>query len=209
MLTRVDIDRIDWAKSDGLVPVVVQCSSTHAVLMLGYMNSAALAHTLACGHVTFYSRSKARLWTKGEASGHFLTLVDIFLDCDTDTLLILATPAGPTCHLGTQSCFGNGYTDALPSQPVNFLKALDALIAERKRLRPAGSYTTQLFDGELRRIAQKVGEEGVETALAAVAQDNAALLGESADLLYHLLVLLHAKDLDLDALEATLESRHG
>ncbi len=209
MLSGADIDRIDWAKSDGLVPVVVQCSATRAVLMLGYMNSAGLTHTLASGHVTFYSRSKARLWTKGESSGHFLTLVDIFLDCDADTLLILATPAGPTCHVGTQSCFGDGYSSALPSPPVNFLATLDALIAERKRLRPSGSYTTKLFDGELRRIAQKVGEEGVETALAAVAQDNAALLGESADLLYHLLVLLHAKDLDLRELEATLKNRHG
>lgn len=209
MLSSAEIARIDWAKSDGLVPVVVQCRATRAVLMLGYMNSAALTHTLECGHVTFYSRSKARLWTKGESTGHFLTLVDIYLDCDADTLLILATPAGPTCHVGTQSCFGDGYTETAAPTQSSFLSTLDELIAERKRLRPAGSYTTKLFDGELRRIAQKVGEEGVETALAAVAQDNTALLGESADLLYHLLVLLHAKDLDLTALEQTLAQRHG
>jgi len=209
MLTAADIARIDWAKSDGLVPVVVQCHATRAVLMLGYMNSAALAHTLECRHVTFFSRSKARLWTKGESTGRFLTLVDIYLDCDADTLLVLATPAGPTCHVGTQSCFGDSYTQSATPGQSGFLTTLDQLIAERKRLRPSGSYTTKLFDGELRRIAQKVGEEGVETALAAVAQDNAALLGESADLLYHLMVLLHAKDLDLAALERTLAQRHG
>lgn len=192
--------RLDWAKGDGLLPVVVQDAASLRVLMLGYMNAEALAATRASGKVTFYSRSKQRLWTKGESSGHFLEVVSIDQDCDEDTLLVLAHPRGPTCHLGRESCF--------PGAPGDFLGTLDALVAERERARPAGSYTTSLFEKGTRRIAQKVGEEGVETALAAVAQGEEDLLGESADLLYHLLVLLRARGLGLADVLRVLETRH-
>ena len=196
-----DPARLDWAKGDGLLPVIVQDAATLRVLMLGYMNREALDATLASGRVTFFSRSKRRLWTKGESSGHVLELVSVDVDCDDDTLLVLAHPQGPTCHLQRASCF--------PSAPSAFLSDLDALIAQRERERPADSYTTRLFEGGVRRIAQKVGEEGVETALAGVAQDDSALLGESADLLYHLTVLLRARGLSLaDAVEV-LRARHA
>jgi len=180
--------------------VIVQDADNLRVLMLGYMNSDALAATRASGQVTFYSRSKQRLWTKGESSGHFLEVVSIDADCDADTLLILAHPRGPTCHLGRDSCFEQA--------PANFLGSLDALVATRERERPVGSYTTTLFDKGTRSIAQKVGEEGVETALAAVAQGDEELLGESADLLYHLLVLLRARGLGLRDVLGVLEARH-
>ena len=193
-------ENLDWAKGDGLLPAVVQDADSLRVLMLGYMNAEALAATRASGHVTFFSRSKQRLWTKGESSGHFLDLVDVRADCDDDTLLVLARPHGPTCHLGRASCF--------PEAPGGFLVELDALVAQRERERPQGSYTTKLFEAGTRRIAQKVGEEGVETALAAVAQDDAALLGESADLLYHLTVLLRSRGLSLDDAIAVLRDRH-
>ncbi len=192
--------RLDWGKGDGLLPVVVQDAASLRVLMLGYMNAEALAATRASGKVTFYSRSKQRLWTKGESSGHFLEVVSIDQDCDDDTLLVLAHPRGPTCHLGRASCFADA--------PGNFLGTLDALVAERERERPAGSYTTSLFERGTRRIAQKVGEEGVETALAAVAQGDEELIGESADLLYHLLVLLRARGLGLAEVLQLLETRH-
>ncbi len=192
--------QLDWGKGDGLLPVVVQDAANLRVLMLGYMNAEALSATRASGKVTFYSRSKQRLWTKGESSGHFLEVVSIDQDCDDDTLLVLAHPRGPTCHLGRDSCF--------PDAPASFLGTLDALVAERERERPAGSYTTTLFEKGTRRIAQKVGEEGVETALAAVAQGDEELLGESADLLYHLLVLLRARGLGLADVLRLLETRH-
>ncbi|HVJ38966.1 MAG TPA: bifunctional phosphoribosyl-AMP cyclohydrolase/phosphoribosyl-ATP diphosphatase HisIE [Stenotrophomonas sp.] len=193
-------DVLDWGKGDGLLPVIVQDADNLRVLMLGYMNAEALAATRASGKVTFYSRSKQRLWTKGESSGHFLEVVSIDSDCDADTLLIQAHPRGPTCHLGRDSCFAQA--------PANFLGSLDALVATRERERPADSYTTALFDKGTRRIAQKVGEEGVETALAAVAQGDEELLGESADLLYHLLVLLRARGLGLRDVLSVLEARH-
>src|SRR5690606_9198524 len=151
------------------------------------------------GRVTFFSRSKGRLWTKGETSGHVLDLVSIRADCDDDALLVLARPHGPTCHLRRASCFAGA--------PAAALGPLDALLGQRAAERPAGSYTTRLFEGGVRGIAQKVGEEGVETALAAVAQDDAALLGEAADLTYHLLVLLRARGLGLADLERTLAGR--
>lgn len=194
-------DQLDWNKGDGLLPAIVQDAATLRVLMLGYMNRAALVETLASGKVTFYSRSKQRLWTKGESSGHVLELRSIETDCDNDTLLIHAVPHGPTCHLQRASCFADA--------PGSFLAELDALVARRERERPVGSYTTRLFEEGVRRIAQKVGEEGVETALAAVAQDEAALLGESADLLYHLLVLLRSRGLGLADVEALLAARHA
>jgi phosphoribosyl-ATP pyrophosphohydrolase/phosphoribosyl-AMP cyclohydrolase len=196
--------QLDWAKGDGLFPAIVQHWQSGVVLMLGYMNAEALAQTQQSGKVTFYSRSKQRLWTKGESSGHYLNLKSLFADCDNDSLLVTADPIGPTCHTGTQSCFADA-----SAPPLAFLSALDALIAQRERERPAGSYTTKLFDGELRRIAQKVGEEGVETALAAVAQDEAALRSESADLIFHLLVLLRARGVDFAEVVAELRQRHA
>lgn len=193
-------ETLAWDKQDGLLPAIVQDARNHRVLMLGYMNRAALAKTLDSGLVTFFSRSKGRLWTKGETSGHTLELHAIETDCDRDTLLIQARPHGPTCHLGRQSCFAEA--------PSAFVSELDALVEARERERPEGSYTTRLFESGTRRIAQKVGEEGVETALAAVAQDDQALTGEAADLLYHLLVLLRARGLGLADAEAVLRARH-
>ncbi len=191
----------DWSK--GLLPAIVQHADTGEVLMLGHMNEEALQATLDKGQVTFFSRSKQRLWTKGESSGHVLSLSDIRLDCDADTFLVRAIPHGPTCHEGTSSCFGNDVAPAL-----GFLGELDALVARRDADRPAGSYTTSLFEGGIRRIAQKVGEEGVETALAAVAQDDEALLGEAADLVFHLTVLLRARGLGLADVASVLSRRH-
>lgn len=194
------IETLAWDKQDGLLPAVVQDADTLRVLMLGYMDRAALQATLDTGRVTFYSRSRQRLWTKGETSGNHLALVTIEADCDADTLLVQARPRGPTCHLGRDSCFARA--------PSAFTAELDALIADRQRRLPAGSYTTRLFESGVRRIAQKVGEEGVETALAAVAQDDDALLGEAGDLLYHLLVLLRSRGLGLRDVESLLAQRH-
>ena len=196
--------KLDWAKGGGLIPAIVQHCVTGEMLMLGYMNAEALAATRASGFVTFWSRSKQRLWKKGETSGNVLAVKSIQADCDGDTLLIQAESHGPTCHLGTSSCFGE---DAKP--PLAFLAELDALVAQRNAERPAGSYTTELFEAGIRRIAQKIGEEGVETALAAVAQDDAALKGEAADLVYHLLVLLRARGLSLADVAAVLAQRHS
>lgn len=199
----IDAGTLDWGRSDGLLPAIVQHWRSGEVLMLGWMNCQALAQTQASDRVTFWSRSKRRLWMKGESSGHVLEVKSIRADCDADTLLIAAEPRGPTCHLGTASCFGD---DAGP--PLAFLAQLDALIAQRCAERPLGSYTARLLEGGLRRIAQKVGEEGVETALAAVAQDDSALLDEAADLLFHLMVLLQARGLSLDEVAARLCERH-
>lgn len=201
MTTTIDIDELAWDKQDGLLPAIVQDAATRRVLMLGYMNREALSTTLGSGTVTFFSRSKGRLWMKGESSGDVLELAGIETDCDADTLLVQAHPRGPTCHLKRASCF--------PDAPGDELAELDALIAQRERERPEGSYTTKLFESGIRRIAQKVGEEGVETALAAVAQDDAALLGEAADLLYHLLVLLRARGLSLEDARRVLAARRG
>jgi phosphoribosyl-ATP pyrophosphohydrolase/phosphoribosyl-AMP cyclohydrolase len=206
MKTSIDPAALDWAKGDGLLPAVVQHHLSGEVLMLGYMNRQALEQTLRDDKVTFYSRSKARLWTKGESSGHVLALKSVRIDCDADTLLIGAEPQGPTCHLGTSSCFGQS-EEVRP--PLGFLAELDALVAQRDAERPAGSYTTQLFEGGIRRIAQKVGEEGVETALAAAVQGDEELLGEAADLLFHLTVLLRARGLGLADAVGVLAKRHG
>lgn len=199
MSMTIGIDALAWEKQGGLLPAIVQDAATRRVLMLGYMNREALAATQASGKVMFYSRSKQRLWMKGESSGAVLDLVGIETDCDADTLLVQVHPRGPTCHLKRASCF--------PDAPGDGLVELDALIAQRERERPEGSYTTRLFESGTRRIAQKVGEEGVETALAAVAQDDTAVLGEAADLLYHLLVLLRARGLSLDAVVDVLAGR--
>lgn len=194
------IDALAWEKQNGMLPAIVQDAGTLRVLMLGYMDRAALAATLASRQVTFFSRSRQQLWTKGEQSGHVLQLVSIEADCDNDTLLVLAHPQGPTCHLQRTSCF--------PDAPGDFLAELDALVAKRERERPAGSYTTRLFDAGVRSIAQKVGEEGVETALAAVAQQDTEFAGEAADLLYHLLVLLRSRGMALEDAVAILQARH-
>lgn len=199
-MTDDEINALAWDKQAGLLPAVVQDAGNGRVLMLGYMDREALAVTLASGRVSFYSRSRQRLWTKGETSGHGLDLVAITADCDRDTLLVQARPQGPTCHLDRPSCF--------PEAPANFLAELDALIATRDAERPEGSYTTRLFEAGVRRIAQKVGEEGVETALAAVVQDDEALLGEAADLVYHLGVLLRARGLSVQDVIRVLAARH-
>jgi phosphoribosyl-AMP cyclohydrolase / phosphoribosyl-ATP pyrophosphohydrolase len=195
-----NLDALDWTKQDGLLPVIVQDANNLQVLMLGYMNQQALAATIEQKEVVFFSRSKQRLWKKGETSGNVLSLRSIEADCDNDTLLIQATPAGPTCHLNRASCF--------EWAPKNFIADLDALLAQRHRELPEGSYTTKLFQSGVRRIAQKVGEEGVETALAAVAQDEKDLLSEASDLVYHLLVLLHARGLNLKDVQTHLQQRH-
>ena len=183
-LTDMQCDALAWDKQAGLLPAVVQDADTLRVLMLGYMDRAALQATLATGKVTFYSRSRQCAWVKGETSGNVLTLVGVEADCDADTLLVTARPQGPTCHLDRASCF--------PSAPADFLAELDVLVAERERDRPCGSYTTRLFDSGVRRIAQ----------------NPAALVGESADLLYHLLVLLRARGLSLAEVTALLRERH-
>jgi phosphoribosyl-AMP cyclohydrolase / phosphoribosyl-ATP pyrophosphohydrolase len=184
-----DANALDWAKDDGLVPVVVQDARTLRVLMLGYMNKESLQETLASGFVVFFSRSRNRLWKKGETSGHVLRLREIRADCDRDAVLILADAEGPTCHLGTQSCFAGSDRPSLA-----ILADLAATIRERRNNPSPGSYTARLFAEGLTRMAQKVGEEGVEVALAAGDKDR--LTAESADLLYHLLVLLEAGGVD-------------
>ncbi|MDX1570455.1 MAG: bifunctional phosphoribosyl-AMP cyclohydrolase/phosphoribosyl-ATP diphosphatase HisIE [Xanthomonadales bacterium] len=196
--------KLDWEKMGGLIPAVVQDVDTAEVLMVGFMDEAALESTRETGRVTFFSRSRQQLWTKGETSGNFLELVDLAVDCDADTLLVIARPAGPVCHLGTQTCFG-GETRA----PLSFLGRLDRLIKTRETERPEGSYTSRLFESGAKRIGQKVGEEAVETALAAVAGERDELLDEAADLVYHLLVLLRAGELSLSELATRLGERHG
>lgn len=200
----IDPARVDWAKGDGIVPAIVQHALSGEVLMLGYMDATALARTQASGQVTFYSRSKQRLWTKGESSGNVLLLTSIALDCDADTLLVQAVPAGPTCHTGSSSCFGEH-----PGPMLAWLVRLEGLIGQRERERPAGSYVSALFAKGLKKIAQKVGEEGVETALAGVAESDQALAGEAADLLFHLLVLLRAREVTLAQVLSVLERRHA
>lgn len=202
MLTEEQLARLDWVKTDGMMPAIIQHHVSGEVLMHGYMNQEALAKTLGDGKVTFYSRTKNRLWTKGETSGHFLNVVSITPDCDNDTLLVLADPIGPTCHLGTSSCFS-------PAAPDwTFLYQLEQLLASRKSADPESSYTAKLYASGTKRIAQKVGEEGVETALAATVNDRYELTNEASDLLYHLLVLLQDQDLDLSAIINNLRARH-
>ncbi|HEX4158169.1 MAG TPA: bifunctional phosphoribosyl-AMP cyclohydrolase/phosphoribosyl-ATP diphosphatase HisIE [Rhizomicrobium sp.] len=195
-----EVDAVDWAKGGGLVPAIVQDVPSLRVLMLGYMNRAALQQTLETRHVTFYSRGKHRLWEKGETSGNTLVCREIRLDCDRDTLLVLAEPNGPTCHLGTPTCFGDHASPGLA-----ILADLAATIRQRRRDAPADSYTATLFASGMRRIAQKVGEEGVEVALAAGNAEE--LAAESADLLYHLLVLLEAGGVSLQDVMTVLRDR--
>ncbi|MCB1555026.1 MAG: bifunctional phosphoribosyl-AMP cyclohydrolase/phosphoribosyl-ATP diphosphatase HisIE [Xanthomonadales bacterium] len=192
---------LNWSKQDGLIPAVVQDVHSLRVLMLGYLSEESLAETLRCGDVVFFSRSRQKLWRKGETSGHTLRWRDIRVDCDADTVLVLVEPQGPTCHLGRTSCF--------PEAPGAFLGALERIIASRRAQAESKSYTSSLFEAGTRRIAQKVGEEGVETALAAVVQDDDTLIDESADLVFHLLVLLQSRGLDLQQVQRRLESRHA
>lgn len=218
---------LDFQKMpDQLIPAIVQDAATGQVLMLGYFNPEAWQKTQAEGRVTFFSRSKQRLWTKGETSGHYLTVESLHVDCDQDTVLVRARPAGPTCHRGTTSCFDTEVpatapepADAgapvvvgagSPAPAVGFLAELDQLI-ERRRQFPAeepGSYTVRLFEKGLARIAQKVGEEAVETVIDAMAGNKAGLAGEAADLVYHLLVLLRASGSSLEEMLAVLRQRH-
>ena len=200
----IDPDTLDWTKMDGLIPAIVQHAATGEVRMLGYMDRAALDATIADKLVTFYSRSRGAPWRKGATSGNLLDLVDIRLDCDRDALLVLATPRGPTCHTGTTSCFGN---EAEPA--VGFIAALAATVAVKAAADPATSYTARLIGEGKKRLAQKVGEEGVEVALAAVAGDASELTSEAADLIYHLTVLLEASDTSWDAVIAELRRRHA
>jgi phosphoribosyl-ATP pyrophosphohydrolase/phosphoribosyl-AMP cyclohydrolase len=199
---------LDWDKGAGFMPAIVQDASGGAVLMLGYMNREALAATRATGRVTFWSRSKGRLWTKGETSGHFLMLKEISADCDGDALLIMAEPLGPACHKGTPTCWGAAAPRSL-AQQIAFLGLLEQIITERIASRPPGSYTAKLLAEGTRRIAQKVGEEGLELALAGVAQSDPEIIGEAADLFYHTLLLLKVKGLSLSQVVAELEARHA
>lgn len=200
------MEEIDFTKADGLVPAIVQDSTTSRVLMLGYMNAEALEKTKTSGLVTFYSRSKKRLWTKGEESGNHLHLEEIHLDCDRDTLLVRVRPEGPVCHKGTDTCWGE------TNEGVGFLDQLEAVIASRKN-QPATdgvkpSYVASLFEKGINKIAQKVGEEAVETVIEAMDNQDDLFLNESADLLFHLMVLVQAKGFTLKDVISILESRH-
>jgi phosphoribosyl-ATP pyrophosphohydrolase/phosphoribosyl-AMP cyclohydrolase len=205
-LESFDIGKVDFAKSGGLVPAVVQDVDTGAVLMLGYMNHEALEQTLARGRAVFYSRSKQRLWEKGETTGHRLEVVEVAADCDNDTLLVTARPRGPACHNGTLTCFGNEPRTA--ATRIAFLAKLEAVITKRALEKPESSYTARLLDAGVARVAQKVGEEGVELALAGAAQGEDNVIEEAADLLFHMLVLLRARGVTLPQVVRQLESRH-
>jgi len=202
-LSRADLDTLDWDKMDGLLPAIVQDVSTRQVLMLGYMNCEALEATLADGFATFFSRSKSRLWRKGETSGHHLAVRSVQMDCDGDALLVLAEPDGPTCHLGTTSCFSEETAPGL-----GWLGQLSRIVRERAEGGDAGSYTARLLAEGPQRIAQKIGEEGVELALAGAAGDRGQCIEETADLLYHLAVLMQARDFSWDEVAQTLRARH-
>lgn len=199
------IEQLDWNKGEGLLPAIVQDAFDGRVLMQAWLNAEALQVTLQSGKVTFFSRSRQQLWIKGETSGHSLNLNAIHADCDRDSLLILAEPHGPICHRNTTSCYDEDHA-VFPE--LAFLSELENLIADRHQNRPSGSYTTELFESGIRRIAQKIGEEGVETALAASNGDDAEVCNESADLLYHLLVMLRARQIPLAKIVDTLSQRH-
>lgn len=203
IVTLDNIDILAWEKMDGLLPAIVQCSATGAILMQGYMNQEALQKTLEINKATFFSRSKNRLWTKGETSDNFLMVKQVLADCDQDSILISAVPRGPACHLGVRSCFPE---EKLTQQ--NFLSQLEQVVEQRKGASPDESYTAQLMAKGLNKVAQKVGEEGVEVALAAVAETKEDLLGECADLFFHTLVLLQHKDIALSEVMAVLQERH-
>ena len=192
---------IDFTVGDGLIPAVIQDNTTMQVLMVGYMNEEAYLKTVSEKRVTFYSRSRRRLWTKGETSGNFLSVIDMAIDCDSDTLLIRAEPGGPVCHRGTWSCFGD-------EEPAGFLYRLESIISQRIDDNADGSYTNSLYKKGINKIAKKVGEEAVELVIEAKDNNISLFKNEAADLLYHLLVLLRAKSLQLSDIEAVLAERH-
>jgi len=196
--------KLDFNKLKGLVPAVIQDNTTNKVLMLGFMDQEALDKSVETGMVTFYSRTKKRLWTKGEESGNFLKIIQIIPDCDRDTLLIKVDPSGPVCHTGSDTCF-----DEVNSDGMAFLLSLQDLIHKRKQEMPPDSYTTKLFEKGINKIAQKVGEEAVELVIEAMDINDELLLNEAADLMYHLLVLLSARDKDIRDVLAVLEERHN
>ncbi len=198
------MEQIDFKKMGGLVPAIIQDAATKNVLMLGFMNEEAYRQTLVSNRVTFFSRTKGRLWTKGEESGNFLDVVDIKLDCDNDTLLVLVHPVGPVCHKGTDTCWG----EKNEANPVLFLSELQDFIETRHREMPEGSYTTSLFKDGVNRMAQKVGEEALEAAIEACNGTNERLVYEGADLFFHLIVLLTSKGLRVEDLAKELEQRH-
>jgi phosphoribosyl-ATP pyrophosphohydrolase/phosphoribosyl-AMP cyclohydrolase len=199
----INLDEIDWDKGEGLAPAIVQNSDNGQILMLAYMDRSALAQTISTKKVTFFSRSKNRLWTKGETSGNWLDYISGEMDCDADTLLIQARPQGPSCHTGSVTCFNDQ-----PPNNIGFLDQLGTLIAERHKTMPEGSYTTSLFAEGKARIAQKVGEEGVELALARMKDDSAEMAHEAADLLFHMMVLLEDAGLSLADAINVLQDRH-
>ena len=195
---------IDFEKTDGLVPAIIQDNTTRNVLMLGYMNREAYEKTMATGKVTFWSRSRNCLWTKGETSGNFLNLVDIKVDCDNDTLLVRVNPTGPACHLGTDTCWG----ETNDANPLLFLTELQDFINKRHEEMPEGSYTTSLFKDGLNRMAQKVGEEALEAVIEATNGTNDRLIYEASDMFYHLIVLLTSKGLRIEDIAKELKERH-
>jgi len=203
LVTADNISQLAWQKMNNLIPAIIQHHKTGAVLMQGYMNQESLTTTLTTGKATFYSRSKQALWVKGETSGNYLHIKQVLTDCDQDSLLIACEPIGPSCHLGTESCF---VEQQLTQQ--NFLSQLEEVIISRKDESPENSYTAHLFSRGTTKMAQKVGEEGVEVALAAVAETKDDLLGECADLFYHTLVLLRDQHIDLKEVMAVLQQRH-
>jgi len=199
-----DNNKMDFTKMDGLIPAIIQDARTSVVLMLGFMNEEALEKTRKTGLVTFFSRTKQRLWTKGEESGNHLDVKEIIEDCDHDTILIKATPRGPVCHTGSDTCF-----DEKNTGDITFLRTLQDLIHGRRDNMPEGSYTTKLFTAGINKIAQKVGEEAVELVIESKDQNDDLFLNEAADLVYHLLVLLSAKGFDLADVTGILENRHN
>ncbi len=196
--------KIDFEKMGGLVPAIIQDATTRQVLMLGFMNEEAYNKTMETGHVTFWSRSRQTLWTKGETSGHFLNLVSIKNDCDNDTLLVRVNPVGPTCHTGTDTCWG----ETNEANPILFLSELQDFIDQRKAEMPEGSYTTSLFTKGINKIAQKVGEEALETVIEATNGTDEHLRYEASDLLYHLIVMLTAKGMRIEDVARELQQRH-
>ncbi|MNK29943.1 Phosphoribosyl-ATP pyrophosphatase [compost metagenome] len=197
----IDTNSLDWDKTAGLLPVIIQNYKTLEVLMLGYMNAEALEKTQAEGKVTFFSRSKNRLWTKGETSNNFLYVKELFVDCDNDTILIKADAVGPTCHTGSRSCFKTDFNQ-------NFIFELENIINDRYENPVEGSYINKMRSKGLNKIAQKVGEEGVETVIAALAESEEELIGEASDLLFHLMFLLKEKGLSIQDIAKNLEKRH-
>jgi len=198
--------KIDFEKMGGLVPAIIQDATTRQVLMLGFMNEEAYQKTIDTGHVTFWSRTRQTLWTKGETSGHFLNLVDMKIDCDEDTLLVRVNPIGPTCHTGTDTCWGE--ENVQQGSALLFLTELQDFIDKRKQEMPEGSYTTSLFNKGINKIAQKVGEEALETVIEATNGTTEHLVYEASDLLYHLIVMLTEKGLRIEDVAEELHRRH-